>query len=92
MAAKSWSKEEIKCAIHKKGMTLSGLGELHGVHPSNMRAVWSRPVRAAERAIAEFLDVSPKELWPDRYPIRKASILSNENAQLIASRKSARAG
>lgn len=68
-------------------MTMTGLAELNGVNPNNFRAVWSRVVRPAERAIAEYLGVPVAELFPDRYPIRKSSLLSKENEALIASAK-----
>lgn len=71
-------------------MTLTGLAELKGVDPRNFRAVWSRTVRVAEQSIAEFLGVPAAELFPERYPIRKSTILSKENADLIASQKAAR--
>ncbi len=71
-------------------MTMTGLAELKGINPNNFRAVWSRTVRPAEQAISEFLGVPAAELFPDRYPIRKSSLLSKENEALIASQKAAR--
>jgi len=46
--------------------------------------VWSRSVRPAEAAIAEFLDVPVAELFPSRYPIRAASILSSKYSRSAA--------
>ena len=91
MGKQTWSKARIKCALEERGMTLTGLAELKGIDPRNFRAVWSRTIRPAEQALAEFLGVPAAELFPDRYPIRKSSILSKENADLIASQKAARA-
>lgn len=91
MTKQVWSKARIKCALEERGMTISGLAELHGDDPRNYRAVWSRTVRSAERAIAEFLGVPVAELFPDRYPIRKSRILSAENEALIAREKLKRA-
>ena len=68
-------------------MTLTGLAILSGVSPSQMRSVWCRPTRPAERALAEFLGVSPADLFPTRYPQRKSSILSAENEARIARKK-----
>jgi len=85
-----WTKAQIKCALEERGMTLTGLAELKGVNPSAMRHVWNRPIRAAEQALAEYLDVEPAVLFPDRYPIRKARILSAENEALIAREKAKR--
>ena len=86
-----WTKAQIKCALEERGMTMTGLAELNGIDPRTMRHVWSRPVRAAEKAISEFLGVPAKELFPDRYPIKRSRILSAENAALIAREKARRA-
>lgn len=91
MAKQPWTKARIKCALEERGMTMTGLAELKGLNPNNFRAVWSRVVRPAERAIAEYLGVPADELFPDRYPERKSRILSKENEELIASQKAARA-
>jgi len=90
MGKQPWTKAKIKCALEERGMTMTGLAELNGLNPNNFRAVWSRTVRAAEQAIAEYLGVPAAELFPDRYPIRKSSLLSKENEALIASQKAAR--
>ncbi|WP_323041542.1 helix-turn-helix transcriptional regulator [Gemmobacter sp.] len=90
MAKQPWTKARIKCALEERGMTMTGLAELKGINPNNFRAVWSRTVRPAEQAISEFLGVPAAELFPDRYPIRKSSLLSKENEALIASQKAAR--
>ena len=90
MMKPAWSKPRIKCALEERGMTLTGLADLKGIRPSTMRLVWSRPIRAAERALAEYLDVPVQELFPDRYPIRKSRILNAENEALIAREKAAR--
>lgn len=91
MAKQPWTKARIKCALEERGMTMTGLAELNGINPNNFRAVWSRKVRPAEKAIADYLEVPVDELFPDRYPIRRSSLLSKENEELIASQKAARA-
>jgi Ner family transcriptional regulator len=78
-----WDQHSIKAALHRKGMTLTGLAELTRVNPNNFRAVWSRPNRKAEAAIADFLGVPVETLFPDRYPIKKARILSPEHQEAI---------
>lgn len=90
MAKLPWTKARIKCALEERGMTMTGLAELKGLNPNNFRAVWSRVVRPAEKAIAEYLGVPVAELFPDRYPERKSRILSKENEALIASQKATR--
>ncbi len=91
MGKQAWTKARIKCALEEKGMTMTGLDELKGINPAHFRHVWNRTVRPAEKAIAEYLGVPVAEMFPDRYPIRKSSILSKENADLIARQKAARA-
>lgn len=91
MTNHTWTRARIKCALEERGMTLSGLAELKGIRPSMMRQVWSRPIRPAERAIADYLGVPVQELFPNRYPIRRSRILSAENEALIAREKAARA-
>ncbi len=81
---RTWDQHSIKAELHRRGMTLSGLAQLKGINPNNFRAVWSRPNRKAEAAIAEFLQVPEKELFPDRYPIKKGRILSPEYQAAIA--------
>jgi len=91
MGKEPWTKAKIKCALEERGMTLSGLAELKGIHPSAMRSVWSRNSPSCEKAISEYLGVPVAELFPNRYPIKKSRILSAENAELIARAKSQRA-
>ncbi len=75
---KKWTKSEIKKQLEDRRMTLTGLAELNGLNPNTFRAVWSRTVRPAERALADFLGASVEELFPDRYPIRKTRILDTK--------------
>ncbi len=90
MAKQPWTKARIKCALEERGMTMNGLAELKGISPSQFRHVWNKTVRAAERALSEFLEVPVDELFPDRYPIRKSPLLSAENEAAIARAKAAR--
>lgn len=86
-----WTKAQIKCALEERGMTLTGLAELKGINPTQMRNVWTRTCRNAEAAIAEELGVPAAELFPDRYPVRRSRILSAENEARIAREKARRA-
>ncbi|MEP2706235.1 MAG: helix-turn-helix transcriptional regulator [Roseibium sp.] len=82
-----WDKHSIKAELHRQGMTLAKLAELAKMSPNSFSHVWTRPVRKAEKAIAGFLGSEPKELWPDRYPIRTSRILSSKYEALQASQK-----
>ncbi|PYE87537.1 helix-turn-helix domain-containing protein [Phyllobacterium leguminum] len=85
---KKWTKSEIKKQLEDRSMTLTGLAEMHGLNPNTFRAVWSRTVRPAERALADFLNVPVEELFPDRYPIRKTRILDTSKYPSLESLKS----
>lgn len=84
---KKWTKSEIKKQLEDRGMTLTGLAEINGLNPKTFRAVWSRTVRPAERALAAFLDVPVAELFPDRYPIRTTRILDTAKYPALESQK-----
>ena len=70
--------EDIKAALHRRRMTFTRLGPLYGLDPSACRVAKSRTHRKAEAAIADFLGVPVETLFPDRYPIRTARILSSK--------------
>ncbi|WP_320200524.1 helix-turn-helix domain-containing protein [Agrobacterium sp. rho-13.3] len=85
---KKWTKPEIKKQLEERGMTLTGLAEMNGLNPNTFRAVWSRTVRPAERALANFLGAKVEELFPDRYPIRKTRILDSAKYPSLESQNS----
>lgn len=80
--------EDIKAALHRRGMTFTKLALIYGLDPSACRVAKSRTHRKAEAAIADFLSVPVERLFPDRYPIRAARILSSKYDTPTASRKS----
>ena len=53
--------------IYKRGQTLEGLARLTGVNSVNIRKALRAPLFIGEQVIAQFLNVHPKELWPNRY-------------------------
>jgi Ner family transcriptional regulator len=64
---KAWHKEDIKAAVRKRGKTLIELSKASG-HPAGTCSIaLFRPHFAGELVIAEFLGVSPREIWPQRY-------------------------
>lgn len=85
---REWDWFSIKAELHRRGMTLSKLAELNGLDPSACRVAGSRVHRKAEAAIARFLDVPVEKLFPDRYPIRTARVLSSKYDVPAASQKS----
>ncbi|MEO9738512.1 MAG: helix-turn-helix domain-containing protein [Roseibium sp.] len=87
MTKKTWDRYSIKEELHRRGMTLSALAELNGMTPARFCQVWTRNVRKAEKALSDYLGVPLKELFPDRYPIRRSRILSSSNEALLKSQK-----
>jgi len=65
--AKGWHREEIKAAIRMRGITLEQLSQDNGLDPRACSLALSRPHWAAEMVIAEYLGVSPRQIWPQRY-------------------------
>ncbi len=63
----SWHPEDIKAAIRKKGVSLSELSLLNGLPDHACRTALYRPYFEAELAIAEFLSLSPRQIWPSRF-------------------------
>lgn len=78
----------IKAELHRRGMTLTALGEMNGINPSVVRRVSSRTHYGAQKVIAAFIDRKPEDLWPDRYPRKRASILDTAKYPRAASQKS----
>lgn len=63
-----WHPADVKAALHKKGITLAGLAEAHGLSGSStLSAALSRSHPANEKRIADAIGVHPKVIWPSRY-------------------------
>ena len=83
----SWDHHAIKAELHRQGITVTRLAELAGMKVNSFSHVWKRSVTKAEKAIADFLEIPAKDLWPDRYPKRTARILSSKFDKPAASQK-----
>ena len=77
-APQKWDQHRMKYELHSSGMTLTRLAEIKGIDPRTMRAVWKRTHRPSEAALSEFLKVPVEQLFPDRYPITRHTILAPE--------------
>lgn len=68
MAAIGWHPEEIRAAIRMRGTTMAELSRSSGYDPDAVRnAIRCRRSSVVQQLIADFLQVPPQELWPDRY-------------------------
>ena len=59
--------EIIKAMVRMKGKSLSQLATEKGVSVSAVTGALRRPQPKGEKIIAEYLGVTPYELWPDRW-------------------------
>lgn len=78
----------IKAELHRRGMTLTELAKRSGMDPSTCRKVRSRTHYGAQDVIASFIGRKPEDLWPERYPKGKPSILDSAKFPPVASQKS----
>ncbi|WP_084462704.1 helix-turn-helix domain-containing protein [Oceanibaculum pacificum] len=62
-----WHPADIAAAIRKRGKTLTALALENGLSESACRKALILKYAKAELVIARFIDVSPHELWPDRW-------------------------
>ena len=62
-----WHREDIKAAVRKRGVSLEELSLSNGLEKRACASSLCRPHFAAELVIAEFLGVSPRQIWPQRF-------------------------
>lgn len=62
-----WTPVQIKCAILLKGKTLASLSLKAGLCADACSKAIRVPFPSAEEAIAEFLGIPARQLWPDRF-------------------------
>ncbi|SUT89912.1 helix-turn-helix domain-containing protein [[Pasteurella] aerogenes] len=58
----------IVAAIKEKGSTLAKLSENAGLHPRTLGNALDRKYPKGEKIIADFIGMTPQEIWPSRYP------------------------
>lgn len=77
----------IVAELHRQGMTLTELAVRNGLPKGACRKVPSQGHYKAQQVIAEFLDMKPEALWPERYPKGKPRILDTKKFPPVASQK-----
>ncbi|WP_176532146.1 helix-turn-helix domain-containing protein [Bradyrhizobium quebecense] len=60
-----WHRADIIAALHKKGLTLEGLGRSKGKARASLSAALLKPSRGCNLIIAEHVGKPLHELWPD---------------------------
>lgn len=67
LASGDWHPEEIKAAIRIRGRSLEQLSRDNNLAEGACRVAARRPHFKGEAAIAAFLQVPPRQIWPSRY-------------------------
>ena len=62
-----WHKADIKAALEKEGLTLTQIAKKNQLGSSTIYNVFHRPYPRVEKMIADYIGVSPQEIWPSRY-------------------------
>jgi Ner family transcriptional regulator len=63
-----WHPADVLAALKKRGKSLAGISIAYGYHPTAAGKALKRSWPAMERAIADALDLQPRDIWPSRYP------------------------
>jgi Ner family transcriptional regulator len=63
--ASDWHPADVKAALEKRGLTLSGLATQYGY--KHFQRVLSTHWWAAEQIVAHALNEKPETIWPSRY-------------------------
>ena len=77
----------IVAELHRRGMTLGELSKRIGLTKSACGKVKDLPNYKAQKAIAEFIDEKPEDLWPSRYPKGGPRILNTAKYPPVDSQK-----
>lgn len=64
--AKNMHREDIIAELKKRGWSLSGLAREYGLGDSTVRAALDRPYPKCEKIIANALEKTVAEIWPER--------------------------
>ncbi len=64
-----WHPEEIKAAVRISGSSLLDLSRHAGLPDHACRTALRRPHFDGEMAIAEYLSLSPRQIWPSRWRV-----------------------
>ncbi|MGY4028174.1 helix-turn-helix domain-containing protein [Aeromonas rivuli] len=70
---KDWSSDQVVAAVRQKGLSMQELSESFGLSKGALtRALHSSSYPAHEELIAQFLDLQPDQIWPERWAKRRA--------------------
>lgn len=84
----TWEDDVIR-PLHRRGMTLTALAEIHGKTTSLLTSLKTRSHAPSEKIVAEFLGKPVEEVFRDRYPKRTSRVLDSKVVAKEKARKAA---
>lgn len=75
--------EEIKRLIYKAGQTVTGLATAGGFSPPAVTIALKRRSPFVQQYVADFLNLSPQEIWPSRYDVNGSPIRMDSRGRQI---------
>lgn len=63
-----WHRADVVAALRKKGLSVRRLSVEAGLSPNTLKSALQFKYPRGERIIADALGLTPKEIWPSRYP------------------------
>lgn len=75
-SGRGWHRADIIAALHKKGLSLSGLAREHGFGDSTLRMSLHHPYPRPNTVIADAVGETMHSLWPDWYAPDGTQILT----------------
>ncbi len=64
---KDWHPADIVAAFKKRGTTITRVAREMNLCESYLRQATKRPYPKAERILADYLGLTPQQIWPSRY-------------------------
>lgn len=63
----NWHRADIVAELKKRKISLAEIGRRHGKATSTVKNALDKPYPNGEAWIAEALDLTPQDIWPERY-------------------------
>ncbi len=64
---KDWHRADIVAELHKRKLSLAGLGRAAGLSSSTVKNALDKKYLEGMRIIADALETTPEQIWPSRF-------------------------
>lgn len=82
-----WDRFSIKAEVHRRNASLTQIATDAGLDSSACRSALIRRHFSGEKALADFLNLEPSDLWPERYGASTSRAKSNPDPTSSTSQK-----